>query len=266
MGLGCAGKCGMIFLIVLNVLFMLLGLALLILGILMQVNVDVISDEIMPLLQQLTFNGLNLGDLANGLSITFIVFGAFVLTISAFGAFGACCQKRICLVVYAIVVAIFFIGKLVAVILWFVMNDKLQSFLKSELQSQLDNNYKNADLTSHEISTAWNYLFMQLSCCGVEAVTSSTTGFENSYWKANNAASDNIPIFCCSGVTADNYASTTNTACTQSVTSSYNTKGCYDAVYDKLSSYTTGFIVVGVIVLLVEVRVIINKNDNSCVK
>lgn len=79
--------------------FQLLGLGLLIPGILMLVDVQVINDNILPLLQQLSFGALNVGDLAKGLSVTLIVFGAFVLIVSTFGCCGALCEQRFCLVV-----------------------------------------------------------------------------------------------------------------------------------------------------------------------
>lgn len=79
--------------------FQLLGLGLLIPGILMLVDVDVINDQILPLLQQLSFGALNVGDLAKGLSVTLIIFGTFVLIVSMFGCCGAFCQQRLCLVV-----------------------------------------------------------------------------------------------------------------------------------------------------------------------
>lgn len=41
---------------------------------------------------------------------------------------------------------------------------QIQTWMKTELLSQLQNNYKNNDLTSHEISSAWNYMFMSVSC------------------------------------------------------------------------------------------------------
>lgn len=41
---------------------------------------------------------------------------------------------------------------------------QIQTWMKTELLSQLHNNYKNNDLTSHEISSAWNYMFMSVSC------------------------------------------------------------------------------------------------------
>ncbi|KAK3107618.1 hypothetical protein FSP39_018414 [Pinctada imbricata] len=246
MGMTCGGKCGMIFLIILNILFMMLGLALLVLGIVMQVDSGIVNDNITPLLNQLSIGSLSLGDLVSGLSITFIVFGAFVLIIAAFGAFGACCQKKSCLVIYSIIVGIFLVGKIVAVILWFVLNDKLQSWLKDNLTSQLENNYRFDDITSHEISTAWNYMFMELSCCGVKTGTSSD--FTSTPWQAGTPGYS-TPKGCCPSTTASNYATASNTC-----TATYYSTGCYDAVYDKLSTYSTGFIVTGVIILVIEVR------------
>lgn len=41
---------------------------------------------------------------------------------------------------------------------------QIQTWMKTQLLSQLHNNYKNNDLTSHEISSAWNYMFMSVSC------------------------------------------------------------------------------------------------------
>ncbi|XP_061165300.1 tetraspanin-9-like [Saccostrea echinata] len=267
MGLSCGGKCVKFFLVVINIIFMLLGLGILIPGILMLADVDVINDEVLPLLQQLSFGALNVGDLAKGLSVTLIVFGTFVLIVSTLGCCGAFCQQRCCLIIYAILVLVFFLAKLVVVILWFVMNDKIQSWMKTELLKQLQTNYKNDDLNTHEISTAWNYMFMSLSCCGVNAVTGTTNDFDNSVW-ISSAGSKHIPIFCCTGITASNYASQTNTACTDTVTSGYHTKGCYDATYDSLSSYSTAFIVVGVCTLLVEIvafigAIIIIKNGGE---
>lgn len=79
--------------------FQLLGLGILIPGILMLADVKLVNDEVLPLLQQLGFGGLNVGDLAKGLSVTLIIFGTFVLIVSLFGCCGAFCQQRICLVV-----------------------------------------------------------------------------------------------------------------------------------------------------------------------
>lgn len=126
-----------------------------------------------------------------------------------------------------------------------------------------------------------------MSCCGVNAVTGTTNDFDSSAWiTSSSAGSKHIPTSCCTGVTSETYSTFTNTACTDSVTSGYNTKvintniwivvwfslvttliwslnfflnpiswkGCYDAIYTSLSAYYIIFIAVGVTVMVVEVH------------
>ncbi|XP_060082818.1 CD63 antigen-like [Ylistrum balloti] len=255
MGLSCSGKVGMLFLIILNIIFMLLGLGLMIPGILVQVNVDIVNDKVMPLLNQVSLGGLTFGDAANGLSVTLIVLGAFILLVAGLGAFGACCKNRCMLVIYAIIVALFWIAEVVIVILWFVMRGNLESEAKSQLLSQLHNNYKNDDLTTHEISTSWNYLFMELQCCGVNAVESTTNDFDSSVWQSGSPTAQ-IPKGCC-GATVSDYTSFSQASCTDTVTSGYYTKGCYQAVYDKIMTYSNWFIGIGITLLVVEICAII---------
>ena len=53
-----------------------------------------------------------------------------------------------------------------AISVWHCFNNiQIQTWMKDQLISQLQNNYKNNDLTTHEISTAWNYMFMSVSPC-----------------------------------------------------------------------------------------------------
>ncbi|XP_021349411.1 CD63 antigen-like [Mizuhopecten yessoensis] len=255
MGLECSGKVGMLFLIVINIIFMLLGLGLMIPGILVQVDVDIVNDKVMPLLNQVTLGGLTFGNAANGLSLTLIILGAFILLVAGLGAFGACCKNRCMLVVYAIIVALFWIAEIVIVILWFVMRDNLESTAKSQLVSQLDNNYKYDDLTSHEISTAWNYLSIELKCCGVNAVTGATNDYDSSEWQAGTPTGQ-IPKACC-GATVSDYTTFNNAACTDTVTSGYYGTGCYQAVKDKVMSYSNWFIGIGITLLVVEICAII---------
>jgi len=39
---------------------------------------------------------------------------------------------------------------------------QLETEIKTQLKTQIEKNYKYDDLTSHEISTAWNYLFVEV--------------------------------------------------------------------------------------------------------
>ena len=82
--------------------FQLCGLALLIPGLLVVVNEDVINDEVLPALKSISIASSNLGDLAKSLSISLIVIGSFVLIVSVVGACGACYEIRCCLIIVSI--------------------------------------------------------------------------------------------------------------------------------------------------------------------
>ncbi|KAJ8307952.1 hypothetical protein KUTeg_014501 [Tegillarca granosa] len=148
-----------VFLIVLNVIFMLFGIAVLVPAILVQIDVGLTKDEIKPLLNNISIGGLSLGNLVDSLSITFICIGVFITIVAGLGAFGACCKNRCLLMIYAIIVLLLFIMQITVIALWFTMRNEFESRVKSELKTQL-NSYTNADLSSHEISTSWNYLFI----------------------------------------------------------------------------------------------------------
>lgn len=81
------------------IVLQLLGLGLLIPGILVVLNEDVINDDVLPALKSVSFGVTNLGDMAKGLSITLIVLGSFVLVLSLIGAIGACCKIRCLLII-----------------------------------------------------------------------------------------------------------------------------------------------------------------------
>lgn len=259
----CSKKCSKIALIVLNILFILLGLGLIIPGILVVVDEDVVNDKILPALKSVEFGVSNLGDLAKGLSITLIVLGSFVLVLSFIGACGACCETKYLLVIYMVIVFILLISKFVIVILWAIFHSKIESKLKDEMKTALTK-FKNDDLTTHEISTGWNHLQMNFQCCGIDAVTTTTNDYDGSTWQVglSNGNPTEVPLSCCPGVTSSSYtsASATNALCPSNKGTApvghYST-GCYDAVKDFAKKYSIAFICVGVFILIVEIAAII---------
>lgn len=68
-------------------------------GILVVVDEDVVNDKVLPALKSIEFGVSNVGDLAKGLSITLIVLGSFVLVLSFIGACGACCETKCLLMI-----------------------------------------------------------------------------------------------------------------------------------------------------------------------
>lgn len=261
MALGCGGTLGKVFLILINIIFFLLGLGLLIVGALMKANVKIVTDEVKPALNTVTVSSYKLGDLADNLSVVFIVIGVFIFIVAGLGLFGACCQNRCMLVTYAILVLILFIAKIAAIALWFTMQGEVEDKVKSEMLTSLQTYFTDDSVdTGSEVSKSWNYMFMTLDCCAINKVTSGTNDFDESPWCKDTGKSckdtlAEVPRTCCVNVDASTYTAAT-AACTTGV-SGYNTLGCYDALKAEIDSYSTPVIGVGITILVIELLAVI---------
>lgn len=261
MALGCGGTLGKVFLILINIIFFLLGLGLLIVGALMKANVKIVTDEVKPALNTVTVSSYKLGDLADNLSVVFIVIGVFIFIVAGLGLFGACCQNRCMLVTYAILVLILFIAKIAAIALWFTMQGEVEDKVKSEMLTSLQTYFTDDSVdTGSEVSKSWNYMFMTLDCCAINKVTSGTNDFDESPWCKDTGKSckdtlAEVPRTCCVDVDASTYAAAT-APCTTGV-SGYNTMGCYDALKAEIDSYSTPVIGVGITILVIELLAVI---------
>lgn len=246
---------GQFILVIINTVFLLMGLGLFIPGIVLQTNIDFVSDEIKPVLDQVSVTGIALGDVVKNLGIGFIIVGVFVFLVAVLGLMGACCKSKCLLTIYAIIVLLILLSQIVVVILWFTMQNQLNSVVKDELTTSLRTNFREDRLNgSNQLSNGWNYIFLSLKCCGVNAVRNGSAGdFANTpNW--GSKGSKKIPTSCCIGVTASNY--TAPTTCTDNVaTGTYYTSGCYDALLNKFdtSRYSNVFLGVGITIIIIEI-------------
>lgn len=263
MARGFCGKVGTVFLVIINIISFLMGLGLVIAGALALTDVSNINtDHIKPLLDSIPVGSFEAGNLVKNLTTLIIVIGAFILLIAGLGLFGACCQNKFMLVTYAVLVLILLVMKIAVIILWFTMKNTVENEVKDKLFVSLKDNYKEDTLTnSNSISNAWNYMFMTLDCCGVNPVVSTKNDFDSTYWCNDDgsclAAVSNIPKTCCLNVDENTYT-TAPIACHSNVdTGTYNTKGCYDALKEKLLSQSPSIIGVMVTVIVIEVLAVI---------
>lgn len=260
MGLDCGGKMGQFILVIINTVFLLMGLGLFIPGIVLQTNIDFVSDEIKPVLDQVSVTGIALGDVVKNLGIGFIIVGVFVFLVAVLGLMGACCKSKCLLTIYAIIVLLILLSQIVVVILWFTMQNQLDSVVRDELSTSLKNNFREDSLNgTNQLSNGWNYIFLTLKCCGVNAVTAGNAGdFANTpNW---TKGSKKIPTSCCVGVTASNY--TAPPTCTDNVAAgTFYTSGCYDALINKFdtSKYSSVFLGVGVTIIIIEILAFVSS-------
>ncbi|XP_061193064.1 tetraspanin-9-like [Saccostrea echinata] len=262
MGLDCGGRMGQIILVIINIIFMLMGLGLLVPGIALQTNFDFVTDEIKPVLDEIRITGVGLGDVIQNLGIGFIIVGLFVFLVATIGLLGACCKSKCILTIYAIIVLVLLLSQVIVVILWFTMQNTLNSTVKGELTTVLTNNYREDSINgTSQQSNGWNYLFITLKCCGINAVSAGTAGdFQNTPNWSGKGASQKIPTSCCQGVTAESYTASAN--CTDSVAAgTYYEQGCYDAMIAKFdtSRYSNILLGTGITIIIIELIAIISS-------
>ncbi|KAK3106957.1 hypothetical protein FSP39_003932 [Pinctada imbricata] len=249
---GCMGNCAKFILILLNIIFLLLGLGLVIIGAVFLANVEFLTEKITPLLETITFSGIGLDGLVKNLSIVFLILGGIVLLLAIFGLVGACCEVSFCLVVYAIILIMLFIAQLVVVILWAVLQMQVEDKLESELKDQLTKHYKTDTLDSdNQVSNSWNYIFLTLDCCGITEQSLSNNEFTETDWYKSQTVpvSSKIPRTCCTDATEDDYKSK---SCSLVDGRSHNKEGCKKKIKDSIDEFSPWFIAFGVLVLVME--------------
>jgi len=171
-------------LLVLNVIFILIGLTLIGLGIYMKVDTSFVA-ILNDLAKLEDFAGQSFGYLA------FILIGGGIITvlIALFGCVGALWKSGCVLYMYGIILVILMILEIAAFIMAFVYKGQLQSTYEKELsrvfQENLNRNNTGAMKPFHDLENG-------LKCCGVKNISDYGEHFpsiEYSTWcKANNGS------------------------------------------------------------------------------
>ncbi|XP_048774757.2 CD63 antigen-like isoform X2 [Ostrea edulis] len=267
MTLNCGGKIGRLFLMSINIVFMVIGLGLLVVGALMKSNVLGLKDDIKAVLNGIVVNDWKLGNLVGSLTIIFIFIGVFLFLVAFLGFFGAFFQNRCVLVTYAVLVLLLLLMKIAVIILWYIMKNGIENEIKSHLLESLKTKFVDDSTDGgNDISNAWNIMFMSLDCCGVNPVNSTTNDFDQTTWCTTKGdcqeTNADIPKTCCIGVTESTYKSAP-TKCYYSLQrETYNKKGCYQAIKDLLNDQITDnaprVLAVAITISLLEVFAIIS--------
>lgn len=252
---------GIVFLIM-NLVLIGMGIGLIVVGILAKIEASIIeTDNVKPLLDPILYDTLQAGSVAFGLSVLIIIIGALVLVITVLGLVPIISGKiRRLLLVYAIIIGAAGLSQAIFMAMWVpLVRYKVEGDLKENLIATLNENFIE-DTMSHidPISNAWNFMFIELDCCGVNPVASTRNDFDSTPWCATSGScqtgSSQIPRTCCIGVDENMYSSAPM-SCHGNVTSgTYNAKGCYDVLKEKLLSQSPGYI--GVVSTLYFIEII----------
>ena len=175
-------SCARVLLVVVNIVFTVIGLALLAAGVILKFFPSLYEpylDEIEALIP--TFSSdvgiegvtesasateslLDLGSIFGPVGIALLVFGIFVTLVGGFGLFGACCKVKVLLIIYTIVVFLLLLAKVAVIVI--VATGYYDDEIKSELTNTIDNDYGGIDDFTIS-SLSWNYVMLKYECCGL---------------------------------------------------------------------------------------------------
>ncbi|XP_041472368.1 tetraspanin-18-like isoform X2 [Lytechinus variegatus] len=239
-------------LILFNFLFLLVGVALISVGIVVIVHTNQIY--ILEILDNpLIRNGAYL----------IIGLGCFIIVVSVVGYFGACMESRCTLIIYIIILVIIFIAQLVGCILLLAYRSQVTSTLFSSIDS-----YQGEDANNDTTSTGWNAIQILFECCGID-------GYED--WADSTWVNDTNPTITIDGISYDQTYPATCCVSEDKFTSIFggywptplnisscmgiqgplsndtlNTRGCYNVYYDFVTSQVLLVCKVGFGLLLLE--------------
>lgn len=216
----CGAKCSRFTLVTLNVIFLLCGIAFLVMGCIFKFGSDELKEDIKPSLDKVEISNYNAYDLFNGIAIIFIVAGAVIIVISFLGFVGACCTARWALYIYCIFVGLIVVVELAGVILFLIMNGEVEDALKLGLKKTI----QQANDGNTDSQNSAEYMFKTYKCCHVEQTRLNNRG----------TAED------CKSMTSEAFG-----------------KDCYEAVSEWIRQYSTPLIVIGICVIVVQIFMIV---------
>ncbi|KAK2165985.1 hypothetical protein NP493_1344g00055 [Ridgeia piscesae] len=184
--------CARTLLVIINIVFVVIGGALLGAGIFLKVSseqtaglVDEIKANIPDLASgaqiddaQATASPLlsddDINDLLNGITMAFIILGLFLFLLGMSGCCGACCAVKTLLIIYVCFVVLVFIAFLAVLIIF--ATKKVDDSVKSEADKVLQKEYAGIDDFSIK-SLTLNYFMITtpVACCKMEGKFPSST-------------------------------------------------------------------------------------------
>ncbi|KAL3855756.1 hypothetical protein ACJMK2_014959 [Sinanodonta woodiana] len=159
-------KCVKILIFSFNLLFVLVGIALIACGAYVQIELK-------------KYFQLVEGSFDSAAALLIAV-GVIVFLIAAFGCCGAIRENHTCVMIYAVLLTIIFILEIAGGIAGFVLKGKVQTSVENLMNHSLDEQIKN-----HPPKGIWDDVQKEFKCCGVNSYTD---------WISRNST---VPDSCC---------------------------------------------------------------------
>ncbi|KAM8862994.1 CD63 antigen [Spinachia spinachia] len=170
MGVEGGMKCIKFLVFFFNLIFWLCGLALVVVGILVQVRFH----------KSLTIHDVS----ASAAPIVIIGIGAVIFVIAFFGCCGAWKENHCMVTTFAIFLFMIIVVEIAAVIVGYVYRDKLSAVVQDSLTDMISH-YKNG---TNELRKGLDQLQEDLKCCGVNS---------SSDWSDFTSDGNSVPDSCC---------------------------------------------------------------------
>ncbi|KAM9351312.1 CD63 antigen [Symphorus nematophorus] len=224
MGVEGGMKCVKFLLFFFNFIFWLCGLALVVLGILVQMalhNTFMIKDPS-----------------ASGAPIVIIGVGVVIFFIAFFGCCGAWKENYCMVTTFAVLISLVIIVEIAAAIAGYIFRKKISAVVQDSLTDMI-NNYNNG---TDEFKKTVDQLQEDLKCCGVNS---------SSDWRTFKPEGNSVPDSCCVNVTAKCGIGAMTDA------SKVHQKGCHDAVEALLKRNIQWVIVAALVIAFLQIMGIV---------
>lgn len=242
--LGCGGKCCKLLLYTFNVLFLIGGLTLLVIG--LWVAVSGPSREIAAIVET---------NLYKAAAYVLFIAGTSVAVVAFIGCCGAKFENRCLLGTFFVFLLVIFVLELIAGIIALACYTQAEQFVQGNMKDSLTMHYGSKEPGRGNITNGWNYVQKKFECCGVNNRTEAITLYMETPWYKSLDTPPRVPESCC--VTNDKGDPTGLEECQRGKDEGsmnfINEMGCYQMVRDKVIQYATVLAGVGVAVCVIQI-------------
>lgn len=236
--MGAMTGIGRVVLVVVNILFLILGLTFFGIGLFIRFGSSILNnyiDGVKKNIEQssassglgtIDLSSFDLSDILLGLALGFIFFGLFLIIISVFGCCGGCCKIKTLLLAYVITCIVLLVAQIVVIGILYGSPDTFHDPAKKKLKEQIQSDFIGLNGTN-VVSIGWNIVMQEVGCCGPESFNDFTGA---SQWITNYASGTIVtPLACCKTLPS---SSDFSCATTPTPSNNYFTTGCYDKIWD----------------------------------
>ncbi|XP_046341090.1 tetraspanin-18-like isoform X1 [Haliotis rufescens] len=254
----CAG-CGQCILVLLNVLFLLISLALIVIGVILKFFPGTFMKFLfeglkatVPFKLPTGTNDLDIVPLVDEIGLALIIIGVTLFGLCFLACCGACCRWRLFLIFYCVCMILLILAVATMGGLFIATDSQLHASIKAQLQQRVHDDYKGPD-SSDIFTLAINILSYSMQCCamgGPDDFNDSAPWTKYTY-DGNTFTLQASPACC----TDDYLQSNRLDECTQRpfTANRIHTQGCYKKLLNLINEQQTWAIlgVVGVVLLLI---------------